>query len=71
MPSTLAFSSTDRAGQSTYCAVCGALLIERDWYTLGAYHIRDGACASCQRPVAGRFGEAPGRWGARRMRVLV
>jgi pyruvate formate lyase activating enzyme len=61
----------DRDGQSTYCAGCGALLIERDWYTLGAYHIEGGACAACKRPVAGRFADGPGRWGARRMRVVM
>jgi pyruvate formate lyase activating enzyme len=61
----------DQDGQTTYCAGCGATLLERDWYTLGAWNIRDGACSSCGRPVPGRFTEAPGRWGAKRMRVLV
>jgi pyruvate formate lyase activating enzyme len=66
----------DLAGQSTYCAGCGALLIERDWYTLGGWNIVDtgdgtGACAACKRPVAGRFAGAPGQWGARRLRVVV
>jgi pyruvate formate lyase activating enzyme len=61
----------DRAGQSTYCTGCRALLIERDWYTLGAWHLRGGACVRCGAPLAGRFDELPGRWGARRMRLRV
>ncbi len=61
----------DAASQSTYCAGCDALLIERDWYTLGNYRIRDGACPDCQRPIAGRFGKSKGDWGARRMRVVI
>jgi pyruvate formate lyase activating enzyme len=61
----------DAAGQSTYCAGCGATLIERDWYKLGAYRIKDGACPDCARPLAGRFGAAPGTWGPRRLRVTM
>jgi pyruvate formate lyase activating enzyme len=61
----------DRAGQSTYCADCRALLIERDWYTLGAWHLRGGACVRCGAKLAGRFADEPGRWGARRMRLRV
>src|SRR5205807_7600774 len=46
----------DKAGQSTYCAGCGAMLIERDWYQLGAWNLTDdGACNACKRPLAGRF----------------
>jgi pyruvate formate lyase activating enzyme len=64
----------DAAGQSTYCAGCGALLIERDWYTLGTYRItnRDGAaaCPDCGHAAAGRYADRPGTWGARRMRVI-
>src|SRR6186713_85459 len=29
----------DAQGQSTYCAACSGLLIERDWYRIGAYHL--------------------------------
>jgi pyruvate formate lyase activating enzyme len=61
----------DAAGQSTYCAGCGALLIERDWYQLGAWHLTDdGACRACKRPLAGRFKGRPGAWGPRRLRVV-
>ncbi len=61
----------DAAGQSTYCAGCGAVLIERDWYTLGAWNLRDGRCTSCGKALAGQVTEAPGTWGARRLRVMV
>jgi pyruvate formate lyase activating enzyme len=59
----------DRAGQSTYCDACGALLIERDWYTLGEWGLEDGACATCGALCPGVFEERPGAWGARRLPV--
>jgi pyruvate formate lyase activating enzyme len=59
----------DRAGQTTYCHVCGAVLIERDWYELGAWNLDDGRCASCGTPCAGVFDERPGSWGSRRLPV--
>ncbi|HXF97981.1 MAG TPA: AmmeMemoRadiSam system radical SAM enzyme [Gaiellaceae bacterium] len=59
----------DPAGQSTYCHACGALLIERDWYELGAWNLVDGRCAECGEPCAGVFERVPGRWGARRLPV--
>jgi pyruvate formate lyase activating enzyme len=63
----------DRGGQSTYCAGCGALLVERDWYRLGAYRIGwpEAACPDCARPLAGRFDRAPGRWGSRRLPIAI
>jgi pyruvate formate lyase activating enzyme len=60
----------DREGQSTCCHACGALLIERDWYALGAWNLdADGACATCGEPCAGVFEAQPGNWGARRLPV--
>jgi pyruvate formate lyase activating enzyme len=59
----------DVAGGSTYCAGCGSLLIERDWYVLGAYRLVDGKCPDCGKALAGRFAGPPGKWGARRLRV--
>ena len=32
----------DKAGQSTYCHNCGKMLIDRDWYILSDYNIKDG-----------------------------
>jgi pyruvate formate lyase activating enzyme len=60
----------DVAGQSTYCAGCGELLIERDWYSLGAWNLEGGACRRCGKALAGRFAERPGAWGPRRLRVV-
>ncbi len=59
----------DTAGQSTYCAACGALLIERDWYELGAWNLENGRCAACGEPCPGVFDERPGTWGSRRLPV--
>jgi len=60
----------DSDGQSTYCAACGERLIERDWYTLGAYDLTPaGACRFCGHRLAGRFMEKPGAWGPRRVRL--
>jgi pyruvate formate lyase activating enzyme len=62
----------DRGGQSSYCAGCGELVIERDGYEIGAYQLDcDGRCHSCGRVFPGRFGAAKGTWGARRMPVLL
>jgi pyruvate formate lyase activating enzyme len=60
----------DRAGGSTWCPRCGALLIERDWYELGRWGLRpDGCCATCGVQVPGVFAPRPGAWGAKRMPV--
>jgi pyruvate formate lyase activating enzyme len=62
----------DARGQSTYCAGCGALLIERDWYRLGTYNLDgEGRCRRCRHQLAGRFAERPEQWGPRRLRVTV
>jgi pyruvate formate lyase activating enzyme len=60
----------DVHGGSTRCHGCGALLIERDWYELGAYRLRgDGRCANCGTRVPGVFADGPGGWGRRRLAV--
>ena len=60
----------DRRGGSTYCAHCGGLLIERDWYQLGQWNLDStGSCRSCGTPCPGRIESAPGIWGARRLPV--
>jgi pyruvate formate lyase activating enzyme len=59
----------DREGGSTWCPNCRELLIERDWYELGRYAIRGGACAHCGAPIPGRFEDRPGDWGATRRPV--
>jgi len=60
----------DRAGGSTWCHDCGALLIERDWYELGRWGLTpDGCCADCGARIPGVFARQPGTWGAQRMPV--
>jgi pyruvate formate lyase activating enzyme len=62
----------DEAGQSTYCAGCGELVIQRDGYSIGSYQLdAAGRCRSCGRALAGRFGERAGRWGPRRLPVRI
>jgi pyruvate formate lyase activating enzyme len=57
----------DAAGSSSYCASCGARVIERDWYRLGEWHLgAAGRCDACGAEIAGRFDVAPGRFGAER-----
>ena len=62
----------DKSGQSSYCAGCGQLLIERNWYNLGVWNLtKKGACRFCQMPLAGHFGATAGKWGARRQQINV
>ena len=62
---------SDREHQSTYCPGCGRVLIERAGYHLGVYDLQQDRCRHCGATVAGRFGEGPGTWGARRMPVRI
>ena len=59
----------DPSGASTYCHHCGELLIERDWYELGIYNIREGQCRFCGTTCAGHFENERGYWGRRRLPV--
>jgi pyruvate formate lyase activating enzyme len=60
----------DSSGGSTYCANCGALVIERDWYRLGSWGLdANGACRGCGTPIPGHFDATPGHHGARRVPV--
>jgi pyruvate formate lyase activating enzyme len=61
----------DPTGQTTYCSQCGATLIERDGYRLGAWGLDEhGRCSSCGAGCAGVFDPAgPGTWGARSLPV--
>jgi len=62
----------DPEGQTTYCHVCGAALIERDWYRLGRWGLDGlGRCRECGTRCAGVFDpDGPDTWGARRLPVL-
>lgn len=55
--------------QSTWCAECGELLIERDWHQLGRYKMQGSTCGHCGAQVPGRFNTNPGTWGRKRQPV--
>lgn len=58
--------------QSTYCHGCGRLIIQRDWYQLGTYHINDQQCCEhCGTRIPGRFADRCGNWGAQRQPVRI
>jgi pyruvate formate lyase activating enzyme len=62
----------DADGDTTYCTGCHAPLIVRDWYALLRYELdASGRCPHCATPLAGRFGQAPGHFGRRRIPVRV
>ena len=54
---------------STWCPSCGALLIQRRGFELGAYALDGNRCLACGHSIAGRFEHQPGLWGARRQPV--
>jgi len=60
----------DADGDTTFCHVCDASLIQRDWYDLVAWNLDEhGRCRSCGTPCAGRFEATPGDWGRKRRPV--
>ncbi len=61
----------DSQGGSTWCPQCGARLIERDWYQLGEWSLRNGHCKHCGHAVPGVFEPQPGAWGPRRLPVSI
>jgi pyruvate formate lyase activating enzyme len=61
----------DRDGDTTACPGCGAAVIERDWYEILGSRLDHGRCSACGTAIAGRFGAEVGRFGRRRMRVVL
>ena len=61
----------DLERESTYCPGCGNVVIERDWYELGAYHLRGGCCAHCGGAIPGVFEDSPGHWGRKRVPLVI
>ena len=57
--------------QSTYCPQCKRLVVERDWYALGAYDLDGSCCRNCGTSIAGYFEKLPGNWGRRRLPVQI
>lgn len=62
----------DKSGGSTYCPGCRKLVIERDWFRVGEFHIKaapespqkghnsGGTCSFCNASIAGHFNQKPG-----------
>ena len=61
----------DKQRQSTWCPRCGGLLIERDWYELGASHLDGSRCGHCGHTIPGLFEQACGTWGRRRQPLTI
>jgi pyruvate formate lyase activating enzyme len=62
----------DPEGETTYCASCDGVLIERDRYRLRSYRLDEkGRCPGCGAELAGVFGDGPGggRGGRQRLRI--
>ena len=60
----------DAGGGSTYCPACENVVIERDWYEIGAYALADaGQCTHCGTQLAGRYQKFGKPFGARRIPV--
>lgn len=45
----------DKKNQSTYCADCGSLLIERDWYSIQKINLYQNKCGKCGKTLPGKF----------------
>jgi len=59
-------------GETTTCHACGAVLIERDWYSILSYRLtREGCCPECGASVPGRFATAAGDWGRRSLPLQI
>lgn len=62
----------DAKGGSTYCPTCKKVLIERDWYELGEYNLRESnKCKYCGELISGCFAQKPGHWGAKRQPISI
>jgi len=63
----------DVASGSTDCPKCKTRLIERDWYEIRAYRLKDDRCEACGEPIPGHFarGGLGPAWGRKRMRVAI
>ena len=62
----------DPDGGSTWCPGCGAALVRRDWYDVGAYRISEAQrCVECGTHIAGRFGAFARPFGRKRIPVTL
>ncbi|MBP9906897.1 MAG: AmmeMemoRadiSam system radical SAM enzyme [Rhodoferax sp.] len=59
-------------GDTTYCAGCGAVLIERDWYQIKRYRLDALAlCPDCGLVLAGHFDDTCSYFGRKRIPVPI
>lgn len=62
----------DLAGDCTFCPSCKKPIIERDWYQIFSYQLdKNGRCKYCHHPIAGKFANTCGNWGAKRQVVQI
>jgi pyruvate formate lyase activating enzyme len=62
----------DSEGQSTYCSSCSGRVIERNWYSLGAYELDGNRCRACDAVLPGVYpAGGPGNWGPKRRRLHI
>jgi pyruvate formate lyase activating enzyme len=62
----------DVEGGTTSCPGCGAAAVVRDWYSMRRYALTDdGCCQGCGAQLPGVYEGPVGRWGARRLPVLM
>jgi pyruvate formate lyase activating enzyme len=62
----------DAEGGTTRCPSCGTAVVVRDWYAIRGYRLTDdGRCGSCGARLAGVYSGPCGRWGARRLPILL
>jgi pyruvate formate lyase activating enzyme len=62
----------DTDGDTTFCPGCGMAVVVRDWYAMRQYALTDsGRCTSCGTALPGVYEGPVGRWGARRLPVLI
>ena len=62
----------DTDGGTTSCPSCGAAVVVRDWYVIRRYALTDdGRCQRCGTRISGVYDGPVGRWGTRRLPVLI
>lgn len=59
----------DASTASTYCHHCGECVIERNWYELGVYYIKNNSCMFCDSVLPGLLPNTKGDWGRKRQTI--